>query len=312
MNAARAPRRGFTLIEVLVTLGAVALLAALILPAVMAAREAARKAQCQNNLKQIGLALHNFEGTRGLFPAGYRRSGDASAHAALLPHLDEAVRAAALKNGDRGGVVPAFVCPSDPVAGGSNYRACTGSDPYWHRAEWGLNGAEALKTAGAFAVVDGLPAALMRDGLSNTAAFSEKRKSGPDDAWDPETDYWYTAAFLGRDGYPTTDELRRLCEPYAGTPAVFQKDGGRDWARGGFVSTLYNHAVGPNPAFPDCSVVNVPRGYSPEPGGLHAADSDHRGGVHLLLLDGSVRFTADTVDLALWRASATRSGGETF
>ena len=90
-----APRRtGFTLIELLVTLGVIALLAALILPAVMAARESARGAQCQNNLKQLGLGLHNFEQARGEFPAGSFSSisylyEQTPPHVALLPYLDQ-------------------------------------------------------------------------------------------------------------------------------------------------------------------------------------------------------------------------------
>ena len=303
-------RRGFTLVELLVVIGVVALLASLLVPAVMAAREAARKTQCQNNLKQIGLALHNFEATRGVFPAAHAEERNEAPHVALLPHLDESTRLGVVRAGGTGGDVPTFRCPSDPVAGGTNYRACTGSDPYWHRAAWGLNGGEASETAGAFAVRDGLPTAAMTDGLTQTVAFSEKRKSGTDSSWDPDADYWYSAAAHGRDGYPATDELLSLCRTYDGTPAAFQADAGRDWTAGDFIGTLYNHAAGPNPPFPDCSVSDGPGGYVPEPGGIHAADSYHRGGVNVLALDGAVHFVADSVDLALWRALATRDGGE--
>jgi prepilin-type N-terminal cleavage/methylation domain-containing protein/prepilin-type processing-associated H-X9-DG protein len=92
-------RRGFTLIELLVVIAIIAILIALLLPAVQQAREAARRTQCRNNLKQIGLALHNYESTHGIFPIGYldvfrgnapSRDGGWAWDAYLLPFVDQA------------------------------------------------------------------------------------------------------------------------------------------------------------------------------------------------------------------------------
>ena len=307
-------RGGFTVIELLVVCGVVGLLAALILPAVMASRAAARRTACVNNLRQFGIALHDRHAVRGTFPPAATDEASppwpfSSPHVALLPHLGERARTgrAADDPGGRGDI-PTFRCPADPAGAGTNYRACVGAGLFALPAGTGAGPLGTPAEAGAFALWDGLPAAAVRDGLSQTAAFSEARVSGPSAAWDPRTDYWYTAAALsGR--YPTPGELAAVCGGFDGVPPTHYPDAGRSWARGDFTGTLYNHAAGPNPTFPGCSAFHLPGGYVPE-GGLHPATSDHPGGVNVVLLDGAVRFVGDAVDLALWRAAATRDGGE--
>ena len=227
-------RPGFTVVELLVVIGVVGLLAALILPAVQAAREAARRTECVNNLRQLGLALHNFEGVNRAFPAGVHRPfedlvSDVSAHARLLPFLEREPLYRELKIGELGGrgyelgrevAVPGFACPSDPVAGGVNYRACTGPHPYPPFGSGGSLGGGTARVAGPFGVGRDLPVAAVRDGLSQTAAFCEKRKSDPGAAWDPGTDHWYTALGSGRPlrDWPGADELIALCETFDGRP----------------------------------------------------------------------------------------------
>ena len=314
-------RRGFTLVELLVCVGILALLAALILPAVQASREAARNAQCRNNLKQFGLAMHNFEARRGAFPAAWHDPEWPPVFHQIPPQVrlladlgrpnlydaaDHEIR------GVRRGpvIVSSLLCPSDPAAAGTNYRACTGAGPYVYTAGYGSADREdrASVGAGAFEMRRDLPAAAVRDGLSNTAAFAEVRVSDVGDAWNSETDYWYTGLAAGRAIYPDADDLLDLCRGYVGDPAVFEPDVGRDWYESDYRATLYNHTAGPNPPWPGCSALSY-HIHSPE-GGLHPATSYHPGGVNVVLLDGAVRFVTDSVDLALWRAAATRDGGE--
>src|SRR5437660_1323471 len=117
-------RSGFTLIELLVVIAIIAVLVALLLPAVQQAREASRRASCKNNLKQLGLALHNYESSYTCFPSAKNATNSFSAHARLLPFLEQTNLFNTINFNVTGGkdplnavpwgiTVAGFRCPSD-------------------------------------------------------------------------------------------------------------------------------------------------------------------------------------------------------
>ena len=326
---------GFTLIELAVVLGVVGLLVALLLPAVLAARGAARRTECQNNLRQIGLAVEQFAGARGVYPSAWEtqpagwppfEKGWATVHALLLPGLErEPLFRRYLELGPTDGrqtapwmfarpvfaPVPTFRCPADPGpagvpdgAGGTNYRFNHGATVH----EFGLY---EPRLAGPFGIYTGGPRDV-RDGLSNTACASEKLLGRSPDGWDPRTDAWATGLWGAH--YPRmlpSAEVTEFClsnSPDRVPAGGFYGYAGGTWVAPGFQFTWYNHAAPPNHPAADCDLGSSGRGWPR--GGIYRASSDHAGGAHALLLDGSVRFAPDGTDAVLWRAAGSKAGGE--
>ena len=296
-------RRGLTLIELLVVVSVIGLLVALLLPAVQSAREAARRLHCVNNLKQIGLAVHNHAESRGAFPAGMGSPVlDASFLVAILPYaelqplydavnLSNAKELSVLSNENATviGRVPAvFLCPSEP----------SGPRGRYDRTNYAGNaGQDVLRGEGVF-IGRPLAARDVTDGLSQTCGVGEwvAGRGTPD--WGDRLGSVFQMV-------PSPDDFaafRRRCAglPTAGA-AVGAPEKGFFWISGGYGYSQYNHAMPPNR--PSCS--------SPL-GGFNAVTlgSHHPGGANALTMDGSVHFVKDAIDPRVWTALGTRAGGE--
>jgi prepilin-type N-terminal cleavage/methylation domain-containing protein/prepilin-type processing-associated H-X9-DG protein len=300
-------RTGFTLIELLVVIAIIAILIGLLLPAVQKVRESAARMQCSNNMKQIGLANHNYISATGSLPPGV----DVKRYSALvylLPYLEQdnihrAINFTLTANhagndAPRAMVIKGLICPSDPqTAVPANWSGNSYVLNYGTNIRWQVN-----VTNGPFGMFidngQAFPAAIP-DGTSNTACASEHLKGDWSNAIaTPRTDLITPSGAI-----PTTpDEAVSAC--FAADPMnlsfQFRSDNGAYWIQGQH-TTLYMHAGLPNQR--SCSWRTTPTMYQ-------NASSAHSGGVNLLMCDGSVRFARETVSLVTWRAVGTRDGGE--
>ncbi len=320
-------RSGFTLIELLVVIAIIGVLIALLLPAVQAAREAARRAQCVNNLKQLGLAMHNYHDTQGTLPPGrvvvpnpppgygvYDFSF--SPFARILPYIEQGNIAASLNfslpylapaNGTAyGSSLSVLLCPSDNKTvipngwAGTNYRANEGTSVVmWYGVSdtAGVN-AGMPEPNGLFFANMNVRLADIVDGTSNTAAFSEHLKGDFNQNLSSERSDTFRPGT-----YPATpDQAVALCKATNVFDLSLQgvSDVGAPWIYGYHSTTCYWHSGPPNGRscmFPPSRIMTT-------------ANSNHPGGVNVGMADGSVKFFKDGINIATWRAIGTRSSGE--
>jgi prepilin-type N-terminal cleavage/methylation domain-containing protein len=323
-------RRAFTLIELLVVIAIIAILIALLLPAVQQAREAARRTQCKNNLKQAGLAIHNYHDVFNVVPMAAGRNGTdngtggrrQSGFVGMLPYFDQAPLYNLIMSGGTGASVdgttnywqnsfvpwdnnhravrerlPMLQCPSDsadkndPVKGGTNYMFSRGDTTWDHNAAWNGNGG---RNRGMF-VGGGNNSGTrgfrdVTDGLSNSIAMAERIK----------------AKANGRTVRDGTINKSIHQDDYRANPAIcLTQDfdpatgrytgnvgnwGGARWMDGTSNFTGVTTVLGPNK--PSCTSPTDSDQYD----GVMDPTSLHTGGAHVLMGDGAVRFISDNID----------------
>ncbi len=329
-------KHGFTLVELLVVIAIIGILVGLLLPAVQAAREAARRMQCSNNLKQLGLALHNYSSSynEAIPNSGWTGTGypnDHTPQAKLLPFLEqanlsnlvdygiimghpaqvalpEALRPAAQTR------ISFFECPSDAgaalnsvTAAGTTFNIAgtsyggnqgDGQDHVFHPG----NG---TPSNGLFWVGARMKLGSVSDGTSNTILFAESTIGmGPAPALG--TTIPDVRKYRGR--LSAFDAVAATAAVDAGPTSVLPLLAGWDvarhqyWLRGSVPNgPIMNGYITPNSKAPDL-VFNSAK--------ITAARSYHTGMVNVALVDGSVRGVSDGISKEIWRASWTRSGGE--
>jgi prepilin-type N-terminal cleavage/methylation domain-containing protein/prepilin-type processing-associated H-X9-DG protein len=314
-------RSAFTLIELLVVIAIIAILIGLLLPAVQKVREAASRMKCQNNLKQIGLGLHNYHDSYGRFPAGgtLPTTGLGSQRFAaavhLLPFVEQqnvyqtinfsvspldALNAIPLAT-----KLPLALCPSDqdivPAGrGGNNYFPCMGNGIYCGLPNPPAGDVNANQPPhnGVIFPLSATRFGDITDGTSNTAAYSERLKGDYSNAVvTVRTDHFRIGTFPD-----TPDDAVRDCNlvDYQNLANQSHSAVGETWMTANPSTYQYTHAGLPNTV--SCSI--------PPQRTLSVASSRHSNGVNLLLCDGSVRFVSQSVSLITWRAVGSRNGGE--
>ncbi len=334
----RETRRGFTLIELLVVIAIIGVLIALLLPAVQAAREAARRSQCTNNLKQIGLALHNYHSAIDSFPMGASQQpydigqpADTwsvwSAQSLLLPYMEQTAIYNAINfswsPGPRGGysavvnstaygtVINSFLCPSDANAGVNNINS--------YCASMGTTTQNVTsKTTGIFAYQTAYKIPNVTDGTSNTIAYSEALVGEENNQIQKMGNSTGSASGGGQavNKYDISGMLPQVKQDLQTCSGWFQSGivtGGRGtrWGWGSIGSSLFNTVVPPNGGGTvkwgacrmDCCVNAIHDHYT-------NATSNHSGGVNVAMADGSVHFIKSSISFPIWWALGTRANGE--
>lgn len=332
-------RRGFTLVELLVVIAIIGVLVALLLPAVQAARESARRTSCTNNMKQLGLALLNYESAKRVLPAGqyapyddsvaYRHGNCFSVQSQILPFIEQEAFRRAFNfdldvyedpNYTAALNVPSLMlCPSDPQQGDpannlhwASYRANVGS---WSHLPGGWDGVfGAIDVKAGIQPLPALRLAKIVDGASNTVALSEGAnglQGGENDTQpaDPIADCFSLGAnpFPSGGGNQPLSKIRdyflqRNWQSYsvaASGGTLWRLRRGSPWVEGSMWCTWYNHLLPPNAT---CWAVDSWWKL------VTPASSYHNGVVNLAMVDGSVQLIDSSIDPDVWTNMGTRDG----
>ncbi|HEV8060533.1 MAG TPA: DUF1559 domain-containing protein [Gemmataceae bacterium] len=338
-------RKGFTLIELLVVIAIIAVLIGLLLPAVQKVREAAARISCSNNLKQISLAIMNYESSFGQFPPGLglpaniNVSGRASVLAIILPYMEQGnkysqfdltqdIYLSAANDGARKQDVKSYLCPSDGSTGGIDY----GTGQYGRSNYMGNLGNTAdsrstdTRRVGIFnytinlttgVVTNKVTMSNVTDGASNTALYSETIRSTVNggawpipsgaDVYNPTNIHLEPDAIFNKytPTLPLGNGSKPACDDWSYPQTTRITYRGWEYCLSMPEMMTYTHTVPPNYTGYDCGDYNLTMAHI-------AARSYHTGGVNMSFADGSVHFIANDIDFATYQALGTRSGGETI
>jgi prepilin-type N-terminal cleavage/methylation domain-containing protein/prepilin-type processing-associated H-X9-DG protein len=341
------PRRGFTLIELLVVIAIIAVLIGLLVPAVQQTREAANRIQCQNNLKQLGLALHNYHNDFRCFPPGMVTTNsnvtdaDHTGFTYLLPYLEQR-NLQRLYNFEEpwyrpsnykavGTQVPLFYCPSNrsggaidlsdvaarenvrlpPTAASCDYALCKGANAAllrnWTRTPVEVRGVFGVR--GSNEGNAGVRIAEIRDGTSSTFAIGEAAGGNP----------FYLVRDLANPGQPAvvllTGQPIAIEQAWA---AAAMEHTANPW-HGSIFAVTAQYGLPPDPrdepmnrrpCTPTASGGDVRGGNSRGLDYVSGFRSLHPGGCNFLFCDGSVRFLSESIRPDVYRALSTYAGGE--
>ena len=338
----RRRRAGFTLIELLVVIAIIAVLIALLLPAVQSAREAARRAQCTNNLKQIGLGIHNYLSTFQSLPFGKGGSYAASlpgtpvyarwsCNSQLLMFLEQGTLFNSINfnlppetPGMAGAVpfMPAYQNPGRENASSSRTQVaaflCPSDAPPLGEWPGGTNYLGNLQTWACDLSENNPSTNAPTEAPRGIFYFASSVKLA--DVTDGTSQTAFFSEKIRGQGVPNpqTDQLiftnqvsldatYQACRILPATALPLTSRQGMSWVMGEMCCTSYNHVAPPNNR--SCAAPNFP-GNMANMAMQIPPSSRHPGGVNMLFGDGSVRFLKDTVSLATWRALGTRNGGE--